>query len=243
LFFQRVIEKQGVLASAAIVAIDSQSESYFSSRYPGKKVIRLPIGVDMGTFRPGDRDAAREDLNLPLDGDLVLVAARPAPEKRLDLAGRTLGCLARDRPGLHFAFAGAVRRNPAVDQLAREIPQERFHFLGILKHDRMAVAYRASNILLLTSAEEQLPNVAIEALACGIPVVSTRVGDMQELLNDPLTGECEDPDPSRLAAAVIRGLENARDSGGSGVEVRRISVEPFSWSRIGAEISSLCETV
>jgi glycosyltransferase involved in cell wall biosynthesis len=139
----------------------------------------LPNGVDTRLFSPGSRAAARARLGLPADGLVVaFVNSAGQASKRLDVAEAVRDELARRGRAPHLLVARSV---PADD---------------------MPWHSRAADCLLVTSDSEGAPNVAKEALACGVPVVSVRVGDVPEVIDRAAMGAVVPRDPRLLADAV-----------------------------------------
>ncbi len=144
----------------------------------------IPDGVDPSLFRPIDRAHARAVLGWP-DEEITVISAGSGPVKRHWLAEQAASVAARELPGLRWrAITG--------------VPPERH-----------AALLRAADVLLHTSCSEGSPNVIKEAIACGLPVVSTAVGDVAELLRavEPF-GVCEDR-PEALGQALQRDRERA----------------------------------
>lgn len=121
----------------------------------------VPCGIDRALFRPGDRARARAELGLPAEGALVAWVGTDRPEKRLGLARAAVERLRED------GSAPAVRLVEVSGRAHTEVP----------------TWLRAADALLLTSTAEGSPLVVREALACGVPVVSTAVGDVPKLLD------------------------------------------------------------
>jgi glycosyltransferase involved in cell wall biosynthesis len=142
---------------------------------PGRGVL-VPNGVDLEHFRPGDRDAARRALDLAPDGALVLVVGHLIARKDPLLA--LAAFRAAGVAGARIAFVG--RGELECD--LRAAADERVVLAGEVPPERLATWYAASDALLLTSSREGRPNVVLEALASGRPVVATRVGGTAELL-------------------------------------------------------------
>lgn len=132
-----------------------------SERIPARVPVHIiPSGVDLDRFRPLSRQETREILGLPGEDRLVLFAANPRePRKRFDLAQDAVNRL----------------RGQGLDDVKLIFPYP-------VPPDRMPLYMNACNVLLLTSLHEGSPNVVKEALACNLPVVSTAVGDVPELL-------------------------------------------------------------
>lgn len=144
-----------------------------------ERLFMLPNVVDVETF------ASR----IPHDGDTVRVISvgRMGPEKRFDRLLRVIAELRR-----HVARPIAVRlvgEGPLRPELERQVEalglQEIVRFTGVVAE--VGRLYRESDLLLLTSDYEGTPNVVLEAMACGLPVVASRVGGVADVLRD---GEC-----------------------------------------------------
>ena len=152
------------------------------------RVSVVPPGVDLGTFTPGDRAAARHELGLPVDGELLLFVGRIQPLKAPDLLLRVAAeLLARD-PDRRARLTAAVVGGPSGSGLTRPHELEELaRTLGIADSVRfvkpaprpvLAQWYRAADLVLVPSHSESFGLVAIEAQACGTPVVAAHVGGL-----------------------------------------------------------------
>ena len=151
----------------------------------------LPNGVDTAVFFPRTRDEARAELGWPRDERVVLFAADPAiPRKRYALAE---------------AACAAARRS---------IPALRLHVGYRVPPNDMPRLMNAADCLLLTSSLEGSPNVVKEALMCDLPVVSTPVGDVRELLRDVRPSAVCPPDAEALGDALTAILASRERSNG-----------------------------
>jgi len=98
--------------------------------------------------------------------------------------------------------------------------------LGARPHEEIPLWMNACDVLCLPSLSEGLPNVALEAMACGLPVVASRVGGVPEVVRDGVNGFLVPPsDPGALADALRRALATKWDR-----EAIRASVSQFDWS-------------
>lgn len=150
----------------------------------------IPNGVDRCAFHPFDRRAAREKLGWDPQERVALFVGNPA--------------VARKR---HQLAEEVVRR-------ASERLTLRLHVGYPVSPELMPTIMNASDCLLLTSSSEGSPNVVKEALACDLPVIATRVGDVEELLAGvELSCACSD-DPDELAQALVSCLSQDRRSNG-----------------------------
>lgn len=162
-------------------------------------------GVDLERFGPGDRRAARRALGLPPERPLVLVVGHLIPRKDPLLALAAFRAGAPDDALLVF-----VGRGELAEELGREVRADgpdRVRLVGEVEPAQLATWYTACDLLLLTSRREGRPNVVLEALASGRPVLATPAGGTGELL-EGLEERCLAPgrDPAvlgeRLAALL-----------------------------------------
>jgi glycosyltransferase involved in cell wall biosynthesis len=189
-------------AGQLIVVSDSAAEE--TSRYYRRAPARvIPNGVDTDIFRPRDRLQARERLGLERDVSYALFVGRPEYRKGADLL--LASCRAA---GWQLLHAGA-----------RGIPGAQH--LGVLTPEQLADAYAAADCMLFPTRYEACSYVILEALACGTPVVTTRVGWTRTLLKEFPRYEqlCVLPEISDVAAVLRRVadedirelMEEARD--------------------------------
>lgn len=152
----------------------------------------VPNGVDTERFYPRDQKACRRDVGAPV-GPLVLVVGHLIPRKDPLLALEVF--LEGAPPDAHLWFLG---RGPLQQELAFEIEArgvgDRVRMLGEVSPEELSMYYGAADLLLLTSRREGRPNVVLEALASGLPVLATHAGGTREILGDsPMLASSRDP--------------------------------------------------
>ena len=180
---------------------------------PKSKIKVVANGVDR-RFQPADRRVMRERLGLP-DGEfIVLFVGLLVPVKGVDLLVGALAELVDPKPLCLLIGDGPER--PELERQAAELGVgERLRFVGCRSSDEIPTWMGAADILVLPSRSEGRPNVVLEAQACGLPVVATRVGGTPELVCDGKTGLLvESEDVAGLADAlqrlrIDRGLREA----------------------------------
>jgi glycosyltransferase involved in cell wall biosynthesis len=160
-------------------------------------------GCDTTIFHPQDRTAARGFLGLPSDQEAVVYVGR------LDMA-KGLGELIAAVAQLH---AWIVGDGPARQQLAQAVTEhrveDRIGFVPSCSTDKVAAWMAASNLITLPSYREGCPNVVVEALASGRPVVATNVGGIPELMDDTSGRLIPARDPQALAGALDQVLSRS----------------------------------
>ena len=164
-------------------------------------------GLDHRRFRPGDRAAARRRLGLPVHGDLLLWVGRMVPVKGLEVLIDACAHLRAQGRDFRVVLAGdGPVRKAAMSDCHRRGLDGVVSFPGELPHEALPDWYRAANLCLLASHSEGVPNVLREALACETPYVSTAVGGVGELTDDPAVTLVPPGDAAALAAAIDRAL-------------------------------------
>jgi len=201
----------------------------------------VPYGVDQARFHPGDRDGARAALGVTRPHVLAFVG-RLQPLKAPDVAVLALAALARQRPDLDVELlvvggaSGNGNGEPArLAKLAADAGvADRVRFLAAQPHDRLATVYRAADLVLMPSWSESFGLVALEAQACGTPVVAAGVGGLQHAVGDGTTGVLvASHQPEAWAGAVARLLSNPRKLAAMGAAAARFA-GVHGWDRTAA---------
>lgn len=154
-----------------------------------ERSVAVPLGLDLEPFVKLARrtGALQRELGLAPETPLCGIIARLVPIKAHDVFVRACAEAAQAHPGLHFAIVGDGELRRRVEAQVAELKLTgRVHFLGWRK-DLLPV-YADLDIVALSSNNEGLPTTLIEAQAAGIPVVTTTVGSVAEILEDGVTG-------------------------------------------------------
>jgi teichuronic acid biosynthesis glycosyltransferase TuaC len=174
-----------------------------------EKVTWVPNGVDQKSFTPGDKHQARKQLGLSSDGPWLLFVGNFVGVKSVD----TLLNALKQIPRARLMLVGAGPLHKQYQALAEENRiASRLHWAGSQPHSNIPQYMAASDILVLPSKSEGEPNVTIEALASGRPVVASRVGGIPDIVSDKKSGRLVTPgDPRELARAIQWVLERNWD--------------------------------
>lgn len=209
----------------------------------GARIEIVPPGVDHAFFSPGPRNGARAALShLELgDGPVLLFVGRIQPLKRLDIAVRTLAQLDDQRAVLVVVGGASGAQGDAevahIHKLVAELGLvDRVRFVDPQPHHLLSTYYRAADVVLVPSRTESFGLVALEAAACGTPVVAAAVGGLRTLVNHGDTGFLvEGRDPAVYAAYIEEILGNpalARDLSTTAARRSR----DFTWSTAAARL-------
>jgi len=161
------------------------------------------------SFSPGPKEEARRQLGLSENGRMVLLAGHSFVEKRkgLDHALQILSMLRQEEKGRARVAAGEISFLLAGGDSREVRPRAwKVHRVGRVPAEKMPLLYRAADVLLFTSLEDNLPNVVLEAMASGLPVVAHRVGGVEDLLggDEPAGLLFSSKNPEELAAGILR---------------------------------------
>ncbi|MEQ1757834.1 MAG: glycosyltransferase [Vicinamibacterales bacterium] len=192
---------------------------------PADKVIVQHNGVEGDVFALRDRASVRAQLSVPPGRKLVCFVGNLLPEKGPDVLLDAL----TGAPDVHVAFigSGALKDTLLATATARGVA-DRISFLGRLPASQVALWLSAADALCLPSRREGCPNVVLEALASGVPVVASRVGGVPELLTETNGMMVPAEDPGALAKALVATLERRWDP-----IALRASVPSLSWADMG----------
>jgi glycosyltransferase involved in cell wall biosynthesis len=202
----------------------------------GMKIEVVHNGVDDGLFFPSsDRRELRRDLGLSQEGFYWVSVCRLVPEKG---AAELLSAFARLARSSTRAKLLLVGDGPEAASMERRFMEEgladRVVFAGRCRPEKVARWLRAADAFVLASHNEGLPNVVLEAMACGLPVVATDVGGTGEAVFEGVSGLLVPPrDVEALAEAMTRISEDPELAAGFGAAGRTRVERYFRWSACG----------
>jgi D-inositol-3-phosphate glycosyltransferase len=231
-----------VLASCAVEAM--QLEALYGA--DPERVEIVPLGVETAFFSPGDRAQARRAAGLPRDVPLLLSVGRIQPLKGFDVAVRALALLEDRLPDAHLVVIGGPS-GPAgaaeVDRLRTLVQafglKDRVHLLPPQPHELLSTFYRAADVVLVPSRSESFGLVALEAGACGTPVVASAVGGLTTLVDDGVTGFLvERRDVAAFADAAAEILTNPYVAAAMGDAAARRAAR-YTWPATAARLRRL----
>ncbi|MFN2114085.1 MAG: glycosyltransferase [Anaerolineae bacterium] len=221
---------------------------------PGKLQV-IPPGVDLDLFRPIPREVAVDFVGADPDARVVLFVGRPDPVKGLDTLVRAISIVVEREPSLRDNACLCIiggdktddpRRTDAeqirIDALRQELGLADFvKFLGAVPQGDLPYYYSLAEVLVVPSLYESFGMVALEAMACGTPVIASDVGGLSTLVRDGRTGFLvPDSDPEALAEKLLPLLRDPalrRTLGYHGIA----TAEAYGWPSIAERIERLYE--
>ncbi len=209
-------------------------------RMPAERIVKISGGVDVEHFRPApDRSGVRAALGLPLDRPILLTVRNLETRMGLDTLIEAMVTLVRRVPDVLLLIGGSGSRRAALETLVGSLRLDKHvAFLGFIPEADLPSHYQAADVFVLPTRElEGFGLVTAEALACGTPVLGTRVGATPELL-EPLdaglvfrdaTAEAMAAD---LATLLARLAADPAQAVGLRAACRRHAESRFGWERV-----------
>ncbi len=240
----RLRAERHIAQEADRIVCASRSEAETLARLygvPWERMAVIPCGVDTHRFRPYPQAEARRLLGLPLDRPIALFVGRLEPVKGLDTLLRALALL--PPAVLLLVVGGDPRPHPRQERL-RRLAQAlglagRVAFRPAVPHHMLPLWYNAADLCIIPSRYETFGMVALEAMACGVPVIASRVGGLQETIIDGVTGLLVwPPRPEALAHSIASLLADEEARRRLGEEARR-RAQAYDWESVASQVESL----
>ena len=188
-------------ASSSIGVSAALTQAMLQMGVPAASLLTIPNGVDLGRFQIHAQKYVRAELGWPEQPTLLSVG------NLLENKGHHIAIQALvDLPAFRLVIAGEGPHRSALESLVHQTNMtSRVQFLGRVEQDELAKCYSAADILVLPSSREGWPNVLLESMACGTPVVATGVGGIPEIVTSNDAGRLL---PVRTAACVVAAVSD-----------------------------------
>ena len=248
---ERLKGERQVLRRADRIVVATLAETTqlrFLYRGDRRKLVVIPPGVDTSHFYPIPSDEAKQFIGLKPENRMVLFVGRIEPLKGVDTLIQAMSCL--DLQGLHRPVHLAIiggEPNAIPEDMTDEMTRLQklcdelcmgglVIFLGKRGQDTLPYYYSAAEVLVMPSLYESFGMVALEAMACGTPVIASEVGGLGYLVQDGLTGyTIPDSDPQALCdkLSLLLGDPHLRET--MGLRASQYALD-YAWAKIAAQI-------
>jgi glycosyltransferase involved in cell wall biosynthesis len=197
----------------------------------------IPNGVDGQLYSPGDRRQSRAELGIPADEKLIVSVGSLKPVKGHDVLIEAIADLP-SAEAIRLVCLGGRSDASWVSHLERKIDRagvrQRVHLLGARAPEEVVRWLRASDLFTLASRREGCCNAVLEALACGVPVAVTAVGDNDWFVKPGTNGELAPPeDAAALSSAIERALNTVYCT-----DAIVDSIKSATWQRAAALVAA-----
>lgn len=254
---ERRIAMEGELMHAAdrLVAASPLEKAQMAWLYGANpcKIEVVPCGVDLELFHPRPQAEAKAHLGVPHEKHMILFVGRIEPLKGIDTLLRAMALVTQQYPHwreeLCVCIIGGDASKPAevldeemarLHRLRAELGiEELVTFLGARAQDTLPDYYSAADVVVIPSHYESFGMVALEAMACGTPVIASRVGGLTFTVLHGVTGlHVPERDPEALAQEIVRLLQDPELRKRLGQQAHQVA-QCYSWKSIGDRIIDL----
>ena len=233
-----------ILSSADIIIVPSAyyiKNSIFLRNFQNKVVV-IPNGINLNNFDiPFSKKECREKLGIPTDVNVLLYCGYLSPYKCPDILLKALLKVLKIEPNTILIFMGdGVMMNHLVDLSAKLSIKSFVKFVGFITDDlKKAMYYKSSDIFVLPSTHESFGIVNLEAMACGVPIVASKIGGIPDVVKECENGLLVSPVCSDAFADAINYLlyntDLMKQMGADGKE----KVKKYAWERISSNIEKV----
>jgi glycosyltransferase involved in cell wall biosynthesis len=172
----------------------------------------VPNGVDRQKFRPALKSEARKSLGIPAEAQVILSVGHLTPNKGVLLLIKSLKLVLEAEPTKNILLV-VVGSGEYRSQLEKAVSalglQAHVRFMGSVAHEQLYLSYSAADVSCLLSEMEGWPNVVLESIACGTPVIATPVGGIPEIIRSDEVGLLAERDEISVANAIRHALRKS----------------------------------
>lgn len=219
---------------------DCARESKLMNQWP---VYVIPNPIDTEFWKPADKQISRELLNLPQDKKLILFGAFGGTKdkrKGFDLLLDALSALKMEKKNLALAVIGSKgtgENDPGLNY-------ETFHLGHFYDDLSLKIAYNAADLVLLPSRQDNLPNMAVESISCGVPVAAFDVCGIPDIIEHKVNGWLANPfDTEELARGIEWILGDPEVSHRLSNQARKKALSAYSYSSVSKQIYALYRAI
>ena len=246
----RIEAERRIARSADRIVVASAHEQHLLTALYGadaERIAIVPCGIDLELFAPMEKEFARRKLGLKDGERVILFVGRIEPLKGIDILISAAAQLHEDENFIVLIVGGDARAAAEIEQLRAQAERlgidHHISFEGAVEHSRLPLYYNAADVCVVPSYYESFGLVAVESMACGTPVVASRVGGLTTTVQDGETGylipwRCPEPFAERLE--LLLDNDELRASFG---RAGREAVERFRWANVADAVGALYESL
>jgi len=208
------------------------TEQIVKQHNPQGKLFLLESSIDPKVFRPQNKIECRKNLQLPKDSKIICYAGAINQNRGIDVLFKGFERLEEKYENIHLALAGAADEQTAIPE------QNNIHHLGNVSTDKVAQLYCASDLGVICYKDDMFakysyPFKGKEMIACGLPILSTKVGNMEILLKDHIQCLFEPEDVDSFVSSACKQLDHPIT----------IQIKDESWASIAEELTRFFEEI
>jgi glycosyltransferase involved in cell wall biosynthesis len=183
-----VLKRISYLCTSKEIYNNYFKKKYSTKLFNNKLYLSTAAGIDTSIFKPMNKNSIREKFGFKKSDKILLYVGRLDPIKRIDFIIDIFNELYVNDNNNHLVIAGTGPSEDELKILVKNKNLPNVHFLGKRTKTELSEIYNLADVLILTSFSEGNPTVVREAICCHVPVISTNVGDVKEIINDSSIG-------------------------------------------------------
>ena len=226
-------------ADAVIAVAQSLKSAMVALGCPSNKISVIRNGVDSLKFMPISRESARRELGLPNRQRILLGVGRLLELKGFQILIEAVARLRPRHPDIMLLVVGEGPYRIALERQIRDLGIcNNVKLAGAQPHEQLALWYSAADLFCMASSREGCPNVVLEAMACGLPIIATPVGGVPEIVVSPSVGKLIDRTPEAFEQAIDESLSRQWNYAAIIAHSRA-----YSWPTVASEILNIYSEV
>ncbi len=233
----RIVEYLSLKRSHHIVAVSDEVKDSFLNFNKNSllKFSVIPVGVDLNLFRPLNKNFSRKKWKIGVKTKVILFVGVLGKIKNLNFLINSFSRFIVEYPDSLLIIVGDGPEKHFLEKNVSELSiNSKIKFMGEIENEELPEIYNLADIFAFTSISEGSPTVIREALACGVPIVSTDVGDVKDVIKNSKAGLISEYDVKSFSGALIK-LESQIRNDGSLKEKCIESVKPYSFEIVAEE--------
>ncbi|MCP4607487.1 MAG: glycosyltransferase family 4 protein [Planctomycetes bacterium] len=241
--FSTPLFKLSMRDADSLIALTNHMRDYIQQKICDRDIIIVPNGIDFERFKNLSKDEVRCDLKANADDRLVICVSGFRPVKGVRYLIEAMQIITQKNRSIKLLLAGDGPEEESLKELVRQLNLDAcVDFLGQLPYNDVPRYMAASDLFVLPSLSEGFPNVGLEAMASGLPVVATNVRGLSEIIEDGENGFLVEPEkPDQIAEKVLSLLEDDglrhKISGNN-----REKAKSYSWARVAERVEEIYQS-
>lgn len=242
--FQRPLSYVAIIGSNIVIALSEDMKRQIKEKYP-REIIVIPNGLNFNEFSNSNKIDFKKEFNIKNDKKIIIYVGRLHPVKGLEYLIEAMKLIQETYPNSVLLLVGSDHGNKKNLEalIQKNNLKEKIFFTGIVPHEKIPAYLNNSHIFVLPSLSEGFPNVILEAMASGLPIVATRVGGIPEIIENEVNGFLVKPKDAKEIADKISLLLN------DGLLRKSISLKNkkkaklFSWEKVSERLEEIYENL
>jgi len=239
-----IAEKFYLMKSNHLIFVSHWTKSHVKTNYKLAN-LNAPVihnGVNPNIFRP--RKSLDSNILGNIQDPIVLYTSRLTVARGAHVLARAIPEILKRNKEVHFIFAGSGDAKSLLDILKTNgVPKEKYTLLGYLDYKDLPSLYARAYVYVMPTSWENLPFKLLEAMSSGVPVITTNVGGIPEVIKDGYNGLFTSRNPNAVAKKVIQLLDDEQIAKKLGRNARKTILEKFTWEKTVKRTKEVYESI